>query len=227
MSDAATIDISDAVRSLAVVCGYEESAARSLDIYKGSNDVPVEETEEYLLGVLGELGALRQNSIYVSTPITTGRSYVDRNKTKFQDDCLCGDESPREQNRRHAAAVAEVTRRYFYPRLVLNPTPLIDIPGWGQGNYHSFWVDVISRFASTVLFVDGWQYSAGCSVEFVATVKLGLNAIDERFDPLPYRSGFLDLQEAISVMGSETRTSVVLQNSLNSLRPILDEREAV
>lgn len=52
--------------------------------------------------------------------------------------------------------------------------------GWAQEHYMAFWEEVIRRFADSVHFNDGWEYSNGCVDEF----RIGLENGKELYEGL-------------------------------------------
>jgi len=42
----------------------------------------------------------------------------------------------------------------------------VKIPEWSQAEYHRLWQQLIERHAHLVIFMPGWEYSFGCSLEF-------------------------------------------------------------
>jgi hypothetical protein len=78
---------------------------------------------------------------------------------------------PNELDIRRAAQRLRVT----LPFPVIEPASLY-VSHWSQEDYHSLWVRVIERFADRVVFMPGWQYSAGCAAEFQRAVERGIQA---------------------------------------------------
>jgi hypothetical protein len=131
-----------------------------------------------------------RDATYVSTPITTGERFVRWRRSL--------DPSVSESDPVYRAGLAEVVQanvdhaRPIVERVaetlaghVIDPTRLGSVNGWTQYDFHAFWTEVISRYASTVVFVDGWQFSTGCVLEFSAAVRAGRRILDERLKPLP------------------------------------------
>jgi hypothetical protein len=127
---------------------------------------------------------------YVSSPITTGRRRVGIEASRTQRSMT--EEFVRqhviEPNRRDAQEYVQRLRD-AQSRYVIDPTALNDIPGWGQDDYRYFWGKVIELFASTVIFRDGWEFSSGCSYEFLVAVRSDLRVLDERLAPLELKDG--------------------------------------
>jgi hypothetical protein len=92
---------------------------------------------------------------------------------------------------RYVRELRETTKR-----AVVDPTAVGDLPGWAQGDYHVFWGEVIERYAETVVFRNGWQYSSGCAYEFFVAHKSGAAVVDQSLAPLTPEEGLALLEEA-------------------------------
>jgi len=49
--------------------------------------------------------------------------------------------------------------------MVIDPSSLVDMTAGSKADYHAFWLQS-SQHADELLFIDGWQYSVGCTIEF-------------------------------------------------------------
>jgi hypothetical protein len=156
-----------------------------------------------LLALTARCGARPRDSIYLSTPITTGRNHLPTLERGELADSAAHDAerlAAIEANRHRARAVA-VRLRESGHHIVIDPTGLVDVPGWAQDDYHALWVAVIEAYARIVVFVDDWQFSVGCTKEFETAVRLGLPLRDQRLDPLTYPQGMRMLDEAEREVG--------------------------
>jgi hypothetical protein len=100
--------------------------------------------------------------IYLSGPITGGRQLLD-GATRS------------EAVRRNCADLRATAARLRRERneIVVEPGSL-DIPGWSQPDYLALWGDFIERRARLVLFMPGWEYSVGCTSEFLRAHRHGV-----------------------------------------------------
>ena len=140
-----------------------------------------------------------RSAVYVSAPITSGKrlarwvgsrnveydpSHPD-NYADFQREVL-------EPNCEHAQVIISNLRTKF-PNVVIDPTALKDIDGWIQDDYRYLWAKVIEQYATTVVFIDGWQYSNGCSYEFLISYQSASDhcplVLDENLKPLTLEQG--------------------------------------
>jgi hypothetical protein len=81
---------------------------------------------------------------------------------------------------------------------VIDPTALPDLDGWTQEDYYLLWGRVIERYASTVVFLDDWQYSNGCVYEFLVAQRCNARSVDERLNLLTLPDGLDLIQKAIA-----------------------------
>lgn len=149
------------------------------------------------------------SALYVSTPITTGARFVAWRRGRGAGLDPASDDYRRERlaaviepNRRAAAVVvADLRRRLGHP--VVDPTSLEDVPGWQQLDYHRLWVEVVERFATAVLFTDGWEYSSGCVLELAAAVRSGLQLHVVDGSPLTRAEARQEVVAAIEDVGRD------------------------
>jgi hypothetical protein len=136
-----------------------------------------------------------RDAVYISTPITTGRQFLTwwqaRGHRLAEDEPEYRAEFGQVVANNIAAVrpLVERVERELAGRPVIDPTRLGPIAGWQQPDYHAFWVRVIHRFARTVVFADGWEYSSGCSLEFTAAMADGLQTLDAELRPLSREAG--------------------------------------
>jgi hypothetical protein len=128
---------------------------------------------------------------YVSTPITTGRRFVEwrRSAGRALDPTSDAYRAGRNDKvvRPNIDQVAPIVNhlRAAGPAIVIDPTKLVDYARWRQANYHRLWVEVIARFAKRVVFADGWEYSQGCVFEFAQARLSDIQTFDQRMVQLP------------------------------------------
>lgn len=152
------------------------------------------------------LGLRERAAVYVSTPITTGPSFLD---WRQQDPSLVETHPRYATDHRKQVVEANVARaelvvarvRAAFSDPVIDPTKLADVDGWRQQDYHRFWAAVVGSFAHTVVFVDGWHYSTGCAVEFAAAVRHRLTLLDENLHALTPARGVELLAEGTVNLG--------------------------
>lgn len=175
---------------------------------------------EALLNVLSTAVEGR-GAVYMSAPITSGRRYSAwRLRLGGQTPQPGNEEELRrevvEHNREHAARVAREIRSSCGATLI-DPTRLEDLPGWTQDDYRTFWALVVERFALKVLFIDDWQYSNGCSYEFLTARRCGVPTFDERERSLSLADGMRLIRSAVGEMRGQSLPTSFLERVLEEL----------
>lgn len=146
-----------------------------------------------------------EKATYISVPITTGprlviwfRQLAERGESLPDPRRAEGDERRRlviEPNLREARRFAEKIRQSTEDP-VIDPSMLIEVPGWRQEDYIALWELVIERFASRLVFAEGWQYSYGCAHEFFFASSLGIPTFDAELRPLGRDWGLTQIIQA-------------------------------
>jgi hypothetical protein len=146
---------------------------------------------------------------YVSTPITTGRRFVEWRRGPGAALAPSEDRYRREhdrhvvqRNREHAKPIVRAVRERGW-EVVIDPTTVHDVPGWQQRDYHAFWARVIERYAGTVVFADGWEYSSGGTWEFLTAVRTGARLLREDLEPLTVEDGERLIRDAITALDAD------------------------
>jgi hypothetical protein len=107
---------------------------------------------------------------------------------------------------------------------VIDPTAVPDLPGWTQDDYRAFWAEVIRQFAKCVVFVDGWEYSSGCSYEFLVAQRLTIPCVDVERKPLDLEEGLARIQRAVSDYEANQIAPGILDRISADLDALLAER---
>jgi hypothetical protein len=144
-----------------------------------------------------------EKAAYASSDLTTGRRFYR----------LLRESEARDPESLRATLGAEAyRRRLFEPnveaanafarrlrdllggrRLVITPAPL-SVPEWSQDEYLRFFEALIRTRVQAAYFNDGWEYSNGCTFEFVVAQEASVPTFDARGAPLDRRTA-LDLIE--------------------------------
>lgn len=185
-------------------CGVDSPEAMAVSsevapgVYERLNKA---ELGDLLLSLVGRCVDDRHPVSYVSVPVTTGPAYLEW-RMRHLNNSLDAEESTSvvpevvATNRERAHQVVERVRTRL-PGLVIDPSRLVDIDDWEQSDYHAFWIRVIGEYADSVIFVDGWQYSVGCTIEFAEAVRLGLYTMTENLESLHIDTGLRLIRTAI------------------------------
>lgn len=163
---------------------------------------------ERLAGFLSAVLADR-SAVYVSAPITSGRRHSEwhpaeahRLSSAPADYWQAHRAHVVEPNRNHAKEV--VARiRLSERRPVIDPTAVPDIDGWTQDDYRLLWARVIERYAALVVFLDGWEYSNGCTYEFLVAQRLALPTATEAGRPLTLAAGGALIRGALANLAAQ------------------------
>jgi hypothetical protein len=177
---------------------------------KGFPPVTTREGEiDELLNILGSV-IVERSGVYVSVPITSGRRYGEWLNSRNLEADLSHPETYQEFQREvlkpnfeHAQTIVKKLRELF-PKALIDPTALKDIESWTQDDYRYLWGKVIEQHAGTVVFIDGWQYSNGCSYEFLVSYQSSNHhcplVLDENLKPLTLEKGLMLMRAAIIEM---------------------------
>lgn len=118
------------------------------------------------------------DAIYVSCPITTGsrfiKWYTETGKYLPADKYEASKkELVIDRNVRSAKSYISILRM-LSSKAIIDPTDLEPLNlGWSQPEFNSFWGRVISDLVSSLILMDGWEYSVGCCHEYLAALKTG------------------------------------------------------
>lgn len=163
--------------------------------------------------------------VYVSTPITSGRRFVDWSSNRAAEFDLTHPETYQEflrevlePNSEHARTVIKQLRVRFNQPLI-DPTALKDIDGWTQDDYRYLWAKVIEQYAGTVVFLNGWQYSNGCAYEFLVANQVSPHRLilGETLEPLTLEQGTRLINAAISEFRNSQAPVDFLEHVSNEL----------
>lgn len=177
---------------------------------------------EVLAGFLGCAVEDRQ-AVYVSVPITTGRRFVDWRRGPGAG--LADDSSEYQRQLRahviepNVQAAAPIVRalRERSDGVVIDPTAVDDVPGWEQSDYHDLWARVIERYASTVVFASGWEFSTGCVHELATALRVGAAILDQDLLPMPPETAARRVRRALDDIADGVLPAAPLRRALDAL----------
>ena len=144
-----------------------------------------------------------RNAYYISTPMTTGILAVDPWYTVGlgKSELKATHENKGHMvhcNSAHVQAVVHELRRSLASPII-DPTAIADLPGWTQSDYRVLCARIIERYVHTVIFVNGWdswQYSLGCSYEFLVARQTGARTMNQDLEEISIAGGILLIREA-------------------------------
>src|ERR1700733_14220250 len=99
---------------------------------------------------------------YLSGPLTTGLRHVEQARSGASIDSFA--QQIVQENSKELTTAAQRLRK-TRNKIVVEPASL-HVPDWSQVDYYMLWEMLIERHVQVVIFMPGWEYSAGCAVEF-------------------------------------------------------------
>ncbi|PRY39340.1 hypothetical protein LY71_1219 [Geodermatophilus tzadiensis] len=184
---------------------------------------PADAMVDALLGFLRCLGVEDGNAVYVSAPITTGRDFATWYPAQADQGTPAYWARLRKEiiapNLERARPLVRRCRARWADRPVVDPTMLADIAGWHQPDYHRFWTRLVEQHAGTVVFSEGWQFSTGCALEFVAAQRVGAELLEHTLAPLSVEDGERLLHDAIAALDAAGCDSSALGAAARELSP--------
>ena len=194
-----------------------------------TNDIDKVITQSAMISFATCYGHDEASAVYVSTPITTGRNYLEwlRLGNKGADNDADSYPVSREvfvtaKNIDQAAKlVRRVRAKYTNP--VIDPTGLQDIDSWNQNDYHQFWIKVIRQLVSIIIFADGWEYSNGSTLEYVCGLEKGLGLLSHHYQPLTPLIALAKLKSAVADYGEQNVKSKILDDAVDFLENFVKE----
>jgi hypothetical protein len=147
---------------------------------------------------------------YIATPITGGRRFYTWRMSEGLRAALRPGDTPYEELLRHHVIrpnLAAVRRRIAALRKqiegpVIDPS-VVEVPGWSQQEYRTFWGFVIERFASAVVLLDEWQFSQGCTHEWDVAARLNLPIYDQQMNVLLPADALAILRGAVQEIATQ------------------------
>lgn len=163
-----------------------------------------------------------RTAAYLSTPITTGRRFLEwyketgyklePNGSRYKEEHYRAVIRP---NTEEVEKKMNILRRQLDTVLV-NPTKF-DWTEWTQDDYRHFWGKVIENYADAVIFLDGWQYSSGCAFEFLTAVRSGAETLNEDRSKLDMETGFQLIKNAVGEYKKNAIPAAYLERVMDEL----------
>ena len=182
-----------------------------------ADPVRVEAAAQLLASVVED-----KSATYVSVPITSGRRFLgwfktrgvhlDQNSKEYREELL--ESVIRPNCEAVASRVAEL--RKGTKSVVINPAAF-ERPDWNQDDYRYFWGYIIERFVSKVIFLNEWQFSSGCSYEFLKCIRSGIAAFADDETKLDHETGCKLIKAAIAEVRAAGAPTLFLERILNEL----------
>jgi hypothetical protein len=164
--------------------------------------------------------------IYASSELTSGRRLYELLR---EHGCKTADELKEKlgnawykenvltANVNSAVRFAETIRGKFHDNtLVITPAPFT-AAGWSQAEYLAFWEELLRTRVKTVWFNSDWQFSNGCTFEFVVAEDAGLLTFDHQGFPLGRKAGIALIEGAIHALAAQGLDTSKLRENLERL----------
>jgi hypothetical protein len=132
-----------------------------------------------------------REAIYASSELTSGRRFYElcrqyKVRTKEQLKEVLGGDGYRIKlllpNEKHAIEFAREVRERNHD-VVLTPNTLF-VQDWTQPEYLGFWETVIRTKCRAVVFNDGWEFSNGCTFEYLVGHEEKMPLFDRAGNPI-------------------------------------------
>jgi Domain of unknown function (DUF4406) len=162
-------------------------------------------SEAALRSFLDGLALYPPRTVYLSTPVTTGRWFYEQlldagAQGRVEDLPVALVEPVAAASVRRNASTSTDNFEALKARLpdhnLINPAALQ--ADWPQEQFLDFWVAVIYRFVGKVVLAPDWQYSTGASFECAMAMKRGIPVVTFDLEPITPQSAEEQLQDAIS-----------------------------
>jgi hypothetical protein len=184
------------------------SATEALENTKARTRTWQEETN-MLLSMIDCL-VLDREAVYASSEFTTGKRFYElcrQHNVRTKEDLKkqLGKEYETKlllPNKEEGIGFARRIRGFGRDMVVLTPNPLF-APGWSQPEYLGFWEEVIQRKCHTVYFNEGWEYSNGCTFEYLVGAMRNMPLLDHIKNPLPIERAREMTRQAIASLEKE------------------------
>ncbi len=154
-----------------------------------------QEEAEMLLSLL-DCVVLDREAVYASSEFTTGRRFYNLCR---QFNVRTAEELKRRLGGEYNSRLLAVNKdegirfarklRELGHNIVLTPNPFHADPlnlkrNWSQSEYLDFWKMVIERKCHAVCFNEGWEFSNGCTFEYLVGFKAGTQLFNQHCKPL-------------------------------------------
>lgn len=101
-------------------------------------------------------------------------------------------------------------------QLLITPAPF-SAPGWNQQEYLSFWETLLRTRIKAVYFNEAWEFSNGCTFEFMVATNAGLPTFDATGAALSLEDAVRRVTEAIAELERDNLDNEALASALQQL----------
>lgn len=104
-------------------------------------------------------------------------------------------------------------------QLVITPAPFM-APGWNQPEYLAFWESLIRTRIKVAHFNEGWEYSSGCTFEYLVAQDSGVPTFDVDGAPLGIGAAIARLSAAVETLRHDGLDVDTLARNLAQMREL-------
>jgi hypothetical protein len=105
-------------------------------------------------------------------------------------------------------------------QIVVTPAPF-SAPGWNQKEYLRFWKLLLTTRIKAVYFNVDWEYSDGCTFEFVVAVEAALPIYDAASNALSAAAAIERIESAIVDLERDGLDTATLVKNVNDLKNLV------
>jgi hypothetical protein len=157
---------------------------------------------EVLINFAHSIFNFQDKIYYLSTPLTTGKLYLDKIKTKEielnVDDSIFNLEIFNKN--KYNADKLILKYKSLIKNPILNPGQLGFIKEWSHQDYRKFWSQIIKFYVENIIFVNEWEYSKGCIYEFYLANIYNIPMYNQNLEILSPDEGFSRVEFALEYM---------------------------
>lgn len=190
-----------------------------------SNFPPIAKYTREVQAVLEFLRSVvdREDAVYMSAPITSGRLVLESKRNGKYTSHQHDEEPILLEVIKKNRAQAKVVKQRIKQRLnctIVDPTVVDDLQGWGQDDYRFLWAKVIEKYVRTIVCIDDWNYSKGCTYEFLVAKQLQLTVLNENLEPLSVDRGIILIEQAVTEFTNHLVSTKFLESVIEELKKI-------
>jgi hypothetical protein len=164
-----------------------------------------------------------KSAYYVSIPMTSGKRFIDWYKKEGTYYKNKGDNVYRQEhyksvlskNIKNSSTKIKKIKKEING-IIIEPTKL-NMDEWEQDEYRYYWGKIIEKYIKKSIFFDGWQYSNGCSFEFLKSMSCNLICLDERLNKITLKKAIALLTESIKELNECLIDTEYLEKIKNGL----------
>ncbi len=167
------------------------------------------------------------DNFYVSAPITSGKRFISWYKSTGKNLKGKGDNIYRHEHFQSVITknIEEANNKICALKnsidgIIIDPSKL-EFQEWEQDEYRYYWGKIIEQYVNTVIFLDSWEYSNGCTFEFLKASNCGLKILNEDLKTLTVVDGLELLNKSIHALKKNGLPTAYIEKIINELQNII------